>query len=97
MGQVYNISAITVRQNFQNFRRNYSIFGGRTQRKGDPLATTKAQRAAMARYNEKTVQVLVRINPETERAVYERLMSQPNKSGYIKRLIARDASQWEVA
>ena len=60
------------------------------------MATTKAQRAAMARYNEKTVQVLVRINPETERAVYERLMSQPNKSGYIKRLIARDASEWEA-
>lgn len=59
--------------------------------RGTALATTKAQRAAMARYNQKTVQVLVRVNPETERAVYDRLMSQRNKCGYIKRLIARDA------
>lgn len=56
------------------------------------MVTTKAQRAAMARYNDRTVQVLIRINPRTERSVYERVMSQKNKSGYIKGLIARDAA-----
>jgi hypothetical protein len=47
----------------------------------------------MRRYHGKVFSMALRVNPETEGAVYRQLMRQPNRSGYIKRLIARDAAR----
>ena len=50
------------------------------------------QKEAVRRYQHKTVQLLVRINPETESDIIDRLEQVGNKSGYVKRLIREDAA-----
>lgn len=54
------------------------------------MAVSDAQRRANERYRKESVrQVTVRFYP-TEADIWERLRSQPNRSGYVKELIRRD-------
>ena len=55
------------------------------------MATTKAQRAASARYDrENTKQVSVKLNTRTDAEMLAHLAAQPNVQGYIKRLVRED-------
>ena len=50
--------------------------------------------AAQEKYNrEKTMTVNLRLVKSTEADIIEKLMSEPNKSGYIKRLIREDIAK----
>lgn len=49
-----------------------------------------AQKMAQKRYAKKTVQFIIRVNPETEPDVYIQLTSVGNRSGYLKSLVKRD-------
>lgn len=54
------------------------------------LKTTRAERAAIAKYEKKALRVNFKVNPDTERDIFEQLKKQDNKQGYIKRLIRQD-------
>lgn len=50
--------------------------------------------AAQEKYNrEKTMTVNLRLVKSTETDIIEKLLSEPNKSGYIKRLIREDIAK----
>lgn len=52
---------------------------------------TEAQRRAIKKYNsERTKQVIVRLNMTTDADILEKLVTVPNKTGYIKGLIRSD-------
>lgn len=52
---------------------------------------TEAQRRAVAKYNAKqTVQFIIRLNKETDKALIDKLKSVKNRQGYIKALIKAD-------
>ena len=54
------------------------------------MATSDAQKRASAKYDkENMVQRVVRFSPH-ERDLLEQLDAQPNKAGYLKRLIRAD-------
>ncbi len=52
---------------------------------------SNAQRRALKRYMSRVMTITVRVNPRTERDVYERLSRVDNRAGYLKSLVARDA------
>lgn len=55
------------------------------------MATTKAQRAASAKYDRaNTRQISIKLNVRTDAQVLAHLESQPNVQGYIKRLVIND-------
>lgn len=55
------------------------------------MATKEAQRRAVANYRKKHITDFnLKVNRDTEADIYERLMEQENKSGYIKSLIRKD-------
>lgn len=56
------------------------------------MATSKeARNRAQARYNKaNTTQMIVKFNHRTETDILEHLRKQPNKQGFIKRLIRED-------
>lgn len=57
---------------------------------GEKMARSEAAKKADQRYKaEKTKQAVVRFYP-AESEIYEHLQAQPNKAGYIKRLIRED-------
>lgn len=49
-----------------------------------------AQRRAHDRYRDRTMAVCFRVNPRTERDVYDRLRSVPCVAAYLKELVRRD-------
>lgn len=51
------------------------------------------QRLAQKRYFAKTKQYLIRVNPENEADIIERLETVPNRSGYIKGLERADIAR----
>lgn len=53
----------------------------------------KSQQLAMKRYRQRTQQVLVRINPDTEPDIHRRINEVDNKCGYIKSLIQADCDR----
>lgn len=57
-----------------------------------PLDREK-QRLAQRRYFAKTKQYLIRVNPDNESDIIERLDSVPNRSGYIKGLVRADIAR----
>lgn len=57
------------------------------------MATSESQREALRRYARKTRSYLLRLNPETEGDICERLDAVPNRSGYIKGLIRADIAR----
>ena len=52
-----------------------------------------ARDRANARYRRRTMAVVVRVNPRTERPVYDRLLAAENKAGYIKGLVMEDVER----
>jgi hypothetical protein len=52
--------------------------------------TKESQLAAAARYQKKTRQVMIRLNPDTEADIIEFLEKQENLGGYIKGLIRHE-------
>ena len=53
-----------------------------------PYMVTEAQKRASAKYDaENTVQLKVKLNRTTDKDIIEFLESQPNKQGFIKKLI----------
>lgn len=52
--------------------------------------TKESQLAAAARYQKKTRQVMIRLNPDTDADMIEFLEKQENLSGYIKDLIRQE-------
>ena len=59
--------------------------------KGDGMKKTKeSQLAASARYQKKTRQVMIRLNPDTEADIIGFLEKQENLGGYIKNLIRQE-------
>ena len=58
------------------------------------MATTKAQKAASAKYDAShTIQVKLKLNTKTDADILEKLDAIENKQGYIKDLIRRDIYQ----
>ena len=51
---------------------------------------TNAQRRAARRYQSRVRSILIRVNPRTERDVYDRLAEVENVSGYLKGLVRED-------
>lgn len=57
------------------------------------MTKSDAQKRANLKYiakSTKTVNLRFMINTEADRILYEHLMSQENKNGYVKRLIRED-------
>lgn len=55
------------------------------------MPNTDARKRADAKYKrEKTTQLSIRFYNTTERELIDHLQAQPNKAGYIKRLIKQD-------
>lgn len=52
--------------------------------------SSEAQREAVRRYTKKTAQFVIRLRKDKDADVIERLMSQDNRIGYIRRLIRQD-------
>ena len=52
--------------------------------------TKESQLAAAAKYQKKTRQVMIRMNPDTESDIIEFLEKQENLGGYIKDLIRQE-------
>ena len=55
--------------------------------------TTEAQRRALKKYASKTVQIMVKLNLKTDADIIQKLSSEPNKQGYIKRLIRAEIAR----
>lgn len=55
--------------------------------------TTEAQRRALKKYASKTVQIMVKLNNKTDADIIQKLSSEPNKQGYIKRLIRAEIAR----
>lgn len=71
-------------------RRLPNVEGGKGAQGRRPLMATEAQLKATAKYQkEKVRQVSVKFFP-AEADIYEHLMAQGNKNGYIKALIRAD-------
>ncbi len=57
------------------------------------MAETEAQKRARKKYEKKTkVQVLLKLNRNTDKDILAKLERVSNKQGYIKQLIRRDLS-----
>lgn len=57
------------------------------------MMTTTAQRRAYRRYCRKALSFVVRVNPDTEPDVYERLYDMENRAGYVKQLVRSDIAR----
>lgn len=58
---------------------------------------TEAQKRALKRYARKTKLFAIRVNPETEPAIFEALAEAGSVTSYIKGLIRRDIAQRDVS
>lgn len=57
------------------------------------MATTEAQRRAVAKYDkDNTVRLSLKLNKTTDADILEKLESVESKQGYVKELIRRDMS-----
>jgi hypothetical protein len=59
-------------------------------KKGDTMPVSDAQKRASAKYDKENIKRATVIFSPQELELYEHLVSQPNKSGYIKDLIRQD-------
>ena len=81
------LDATTGKKHFIEYR-----MGAEVKLPMTPDERAERQKEAVRRYQHKTVQLLVRMNPETEQDVIDRLDEVGNKAGYVKELIRRDIS-----
>lgn len=59
------------------------------------MAQTEAQKRAQQKWIRKVVTVTIRIDPEKEPEIVDRLKELKNRSAYIKRLIKEDIKEEE--